>query len=133
MAEGDRFGFRLPPFRLPAFFPETLELTLPVPSRHRGPAVASGWVLGVALLIDVLDAVVLATLSGPELLARSFVVAVFGVVLAGGIGAVAVWELFAVLAGYAVLTAFPTASLLLVIRARRTQRDSGPSRPDHQW
>lgn len=133
MAEGDRFGFRLPPFRLPAFFPETLELRLPVPGRPRGPPVASGWVLGFALLIDVLDVVVLATVAGPELLARSFVVGVFGVVLAGGLGVVAVWELFAVLAGFAGLTAFPTVSILLVIRARRSNRDSGPSRPDHQW
>ena len=122
MADDDRrFGFRLPPFRLPAFFPDDFELSFPLPGRVRGRPVGSGWVLVFALLVDVLDVVLAMSVVGPVLVARSFVVFVFALVVADAMGLLAVWELLAVLSGYATITAVPSLTVLVVLRAVRAR------------
>ncbi|UWG48837.1 hypothetical protein HSRCO_2575 [Halanaeroarchaeum sp. HSR-CO] len=119
-----RFGFRLPPFRLPEFFPDDFEVVLPVPGRFRGRPVGTRWVLAVALLVDLVDALLVLTVVGPALLARSFVVFVISLAVAGAVGLVAVWELVAVLIGYQALTLVPSVTVLVVVRARYTDVDA---------
>ena len=128
MADDDRrFGFRLPPFRLPAFFPNDFELSFPIPGRIRGRPVGTGWVLVFALLVDALDAVLALSVVGPALFARSFVVFVLAVVVADVVGLLAVWEVLAVLSGHAAITAFPSLTVLVVLRAVRAH-DSDQAR-----
>lgn len=114
-----RFGFRLPPFRLPAFFPEDFHVSLPVPGRVRGRPVGTGWVLVFALAVDVIDALLALSVAGPALLGRSFVVFVLSLSVADALGLLAVWELVAVLAGAPTPTAFPTVTFLVLVRAWR--------------
>ncbi|MFW6265267.1 MAG: hypothetical protein ACOC2A_00645 [Halanaeroarchaeum sp.] len=116
-----RLGFRLPPFRLPAFFPDDFEVVLPVPGRVRGRPVGTRWVLAVAVLVDLLDALLALTVAGPALLARSFVVFVLSLAVASAVGLAAVWELLAVLTGYQTVTVFPSVTVLVVLRARYTE------------
>ncbi|WP_050049078.1 hypothetical protein [Halanaeroarchaeum sulfurireducens] len=119
MSDDDRRRrFRLPPFRLPEFFPPDFELVLPVPGRVGGRTVGTEWVLAIALLVDVIDALLALTIAGPALLARSFAVVVLTVAIASGFGVLSVWELVAVLTGAPVLTAFPSTTVLFVLRAR---------------
>ena len=119
MSDDDRRRrFRLPPFRLPEFFPPDFELVLPIPGRVRGRSVGAGRVLAIALLVDVVDALLALTIAGPALLARSFVVVVLTVAVASGFGLLSVWELVAVLTGAPVLTAVPSTTALFVLRAR---------------
>lgn len=113
-----RFGFRLPPFRLPEFFPDDFEVILPVPGRVRGRPVGTAWVLAFALLVDLLDALLVLTAAGPVLLARSFAVFVLSLAVARAVGLASVWEFVAVLTGYPALTAFPSVTVLVVVRAR---------------
>ncbi|MGM0399104.1 MAG: hypothetical protein ACQEQY_08955 [Halobacteriota archaeon] len=122
--DGRRFGFRLPPFRLPEFFPDDFEVVLPVPGRARGRPVGTRWVLAVALLVDLVDALLALTVVGPALLARSFAVFVLSLAVASAVGLVAVWELVAVLSGHQLLTVVPSMTLLVVVRARYTDVDA---------
>ncbi|MFW5938112.1 MAG: hypothetical protein ACOCSN_04135 [Halanaeroarchaeum sp.] len=118
MADDDgRFGLRLPPFRLPAFFPDDFELVFPVPGRPRGRPLGTRWVLIFAIVVDFVDAVLALTVSGPPLAARSFVAFVFAVIVANVPGLLAIWEVLAVLAGTPSLTVFPSVTVLVVLRA----------------
>lgn len=113
-----RFGFRLPPFRLPEFFPDDFEVVLPLPARVRGRRVGTRWVLVFALVVDVLDALLVLTVTGPVLLARSFVVFVLAIAVASTLGLLAVWEFVAVLMGASGLTVVPSVTVLVIGRAR---------------
>lgn len=113
-----RFTFRLPPFRLPSFFPADFELVFPVPGRSRRRPVGARWVVVFAVVVDVLDAVLATTVGGPILVARSFAVFALAVAVARTVGLVAVWELVATLVGAASITAFPSVTVLLLVRAR---------------
>ena len=124
MADDDpRFGFRLPPFRLPSFFPEDFELVFPVPGRVRGRPLGTRWVLVFAILVDVVDAVLALTVTGPVLAGRSFVVFVLAVVVAKDLGLVAIWEVLAVLTGATTITIVPSVTVLVVARALREAGD----------
>lgn len=124
MADDDRrFGFRLPPFRLPAFFPDDFELVFPVPGHDRGRPLGTRWVLVFAIVIDVVDAVLALAMSGPALAGRSFVVFVLAVVVAKNLGLVAIWEVLAVLTGATTITIAPSLTVLVVARALREAGD----------
>lgn len=116
--DDSRFTFRLPPFRLPSFFPADFELVFPVPGRIRRRPVGARWAVVFAVVVDVLDAVLATTLAGPALVARSFAVFAIAVAMARVAGLVAVWELVAALMGAASITAFPSVTALLLVRAR---------------
>lgn len=116
--DGDRSRFRLPPIRLPPFFPEDFELVFPAAGRVSGARLGARGVLGLAVLLDVLDAVLALTASGPILLARSFVGFVLAVVVAGPFGLLVVWEPVAVLLGYPGATVLPSVLVAVVLRAR---------------
>ncbi|MFB6132532.1 MAG: hypothetical protein ABEJ44_03910 [Halanaeroarchaeum sp.] len=119
-----RFSFRLPPFRLPAFFPADFELVLPAPGQSRRRPVGARWVVAFALLVDVVDAMLAATVGGPALVARSFAVFGLAIAIARTVGLVTVWELVATLIGAATVTAFPSVTVLLLVRARLLDEES---------
>lgn len=115
-----RLSLKLPPFRLPEFFPPDFELRLPIPGAPSGPRVGARTMLVACILFDVLDAVLSLTVDLPLVGGTR---AVGGLVLAGSVanvgGLAYGWELVAVLLGAPELTVFPTLTVLLVLRARR--------------
>ena len=117
--ETGRLSFRLPPFRLPEFFPPEFELRFPIPGGHRGRRVGARTVLVACLAFDTFDAV-LALLVGSQLVggARAFGGLVLAATVADLVGLAYSWELLAVLLGYPELTAFPSLTVLLFLRAR---------------
>lgn len=115
-----RFSLRLPPFRLPAFFPPDFELRFPIPGSPSGPRVGARTVLLACIAFDVVDAVLAFTAGSPLV---GGVRALGGLVLAASVadvvGLAYGWELLAVLLGVPTLTAFPSLTALLVLAARR--------------
>lgn len=112
-------SFRLPPFRLPEFFPPEFELSFPIPGSHPGRRVSARTVLVACIAFDAFDAV-MALLVGSQLVggARAFGGLVLAATVTDVLGLAYSWELLAVLVGYPELTAFPTLTVLLFLRAR---------------
>lgn len=116
----NRLSLRLPPFRLPEFFPPDFELHLPIPGAPSGRRVSARTVLVACLLFDLFDAILALTVGHPLV---GGVRAFGGLALAGTVANVAGlaygWELLAGLLGAPELTAFPSLTTLLVLQARR--------------
>jgi hypothetical protein len=120
--DGDDGGirFRLPPITLPdAAFPSDLQVRLPAPYTDRERGVSGGHLLAATLAVDALDAVLALAVADP--------VVTWLRVLAGILAAAAVtgvyatlyaWEAAAVAAGLGWLSAFPSVTGLLLLRAR---------------
>ena len=114
-----RLSLHLPPFRLPEFFPPEFELSFPIPGSHRGRRAGARTVLVACLAFDAFDAV-LALLVGSPLVGgvRAFGGLVLAATVADLVGLAYSWELLAALLGYPELTAFPSLTVLLLLRAR---------------
>ena len=114
-----RLSFRLPPFRLPEFFPPDFELRFPIPGIARKRRVSARTVLVACLAFDLFDAVVAILVTSPLVGgARAFGGLVLAASVVDAVGLVYSWELLAVLLGYPELTAFPSLTVLLFLRAR---------------
>lgn len=113
-------SFRLPPIRLPEFFPPDFELRLPIPGGSHGGQVSARTVLVACIAFDAFDAVV-ALLVGSQLVggARAVGGLALAATVAGVTGLAYGWELLAVLLGYPELTAVPSLTVLLVLYARK--------------
>lgn len=113
-------SLRLPPFRLPEFFPPDFELRFPIPGRRSGRSVDARTVLLACLAFDLVDAILALTVGSTVV---GGVRAFGGLALAGSVanvlGLAYGWELLAVLLGAPELTVFPTLTVLLVLRARQ--------------
>lgn len=121
--EGSQTGglsLRLPPFRLPEFFPPDFVLRFPIPGGLQRRRVSARTVLLACIAFDVVDAVA-ALVVGSQLVGGAR--AIGGLVLAATVASVTGlaygWELLAVLLGYPVLTVFPSLTVLLILHARR--------------
>ena len=115
------FSFTLPPLKLPnVAFPKDLRVRLPSPDHRRVSEVSLRNVLIVAVLVDLLDAVLL-FVAGPPLLAwtRVGVGTLLAFVLVGLPGLLYAWEGVAVLAGVGWLSAVPSATALVLARLLR--------------
>lgn len=115
------FSFRLPPLKFPsAVFPENLRFVLPPPGREHDVEVRPRNVLVVAVLVDLLDAA--AILLGVDPLVSWLRVGtgtVLAVVLVGALGLLYAWEALALALGMGWLGVVPSATLLVLSRARR--------------
>lgn len=115
------FSFTLPPIKLPDLtFPSDLRFRLPPPGHDWDSEVRPRNVLVVAVVVDLLDAALL-FVAGPALIAWIRAVAGTGlaVVLVGLPGLLYAWEGLAVLAGVGWLSAFPSATALVLARSLR--------------
>jgi hypothetical protein len=116
---GDRsssgLGFSLPPIRLPPFFPADFRLRFPLVGRLRA-ATTPRRALLAALLFDAADAALALTTGPPVAYVRTVAGTLVAGVLAGPGGAVAAWEVAAVLLGAPAATLFPTVAALVVVR-----------------
>jgi hypothetical protein len=119
--DGGGIRFWLPPLTLPeAVFPSDLRVSLPAPGVERRVSLSGARLLVAALAFDAFDAAFALWATDP--------VVVWGRVL-GGIGVAALatgvyatlyaWEAAAVAAGFSALTAFPSLTVLLLLRGRR--------------
>lgn len=114
------FSFRLPAFELPDFFPPDFDLRLPVPGARPGRRVDARTVFAVCVAFDVLDAVLALAVTAPPVAgARTLGGLLLAASATHSLGLAYGWELLAVALGYPPLTAFPTLTALLVIRASR--------------
>lgn len=111
-----RFTFRLPPIRLPPLFPDVIHLGLPVPGFRGGRRVSSAWVLVVCLGFDLFDAGLALTASGPVDVVRTVGGTAIAVVVADWVGLLYLWEVVAVLFGFATVTVVPTLGALVLYR-----------------
>ena len=115
------FSFTLPPLKLPnVAFPKHLQVRLPPPAYDRELDVQPRTLLIVAVLVDLLDAVLM-FVAGPPLLewVRVVVGTAVALVFVGLTGLLYVWEGVAVLAGVGWLSVFPSATTLVLARALR--------------
>lgn len=109
---GHRWGFRLPPIRLPTVH---LPPFGPIPGRARGVRIGGRRALAVAALIDVGDAAAaLAGVGDPFL--RAIVVLAVAVALVGRFGLLTSWEVGAVLLGVPRATVVPSVLAVVVLR-----------------
>ena len=116
----DRLSFRLPPFRLPAFFPPDFELRFPVPVGPPARRIDARTVLLACLVFDLVDGL-LAVFVGSSVVGavRSLGGLALAAIVADLLGLVYGWELLAVLLGAPELTALPSLTVLLLAHARR--------------
>lgn len=116
------FGFSLPPISLPVVrLPRLLQaFRMPEPPEKvdRPERVRTSRVLLVVALADALDAAAVLW-AGPATLpwVRAAAGTLLSAVLAGPVGLLYAWELFAVLGGIGWATLAPTATLLVAARA----------------
>ena len=125
MPEDDRdrgFPFRLPPIRLPPLFPDRLRIVLPVPGYRHERSLSSGWILLVALLFDLLDAILALFTAGPVDLVRTVGGTFLSILVAGWAGAIYGWEVLAVAIGFPAFTAFPSLAVLVIVELLRARR-----------
>lgn len=119
--DSDGFSFTLPPIKLPnVAFPTDLRLRLPPPGHDWDTEIRPRNVLVVAVVVDLLDAALL-FVAGPPVVAWVRPVAGTGLALAlvGLPGLLYAWEGVAVLAGVGWLSAFPSATALVLARLLR--------------
>lgn len=115
-------GFRLPPIRLPPFFPKDFEIAFPIPGKPRSAEVSTGVVFAACVFFDVADAV-LALVAGDAIGAVRTVSGTFlASMVAGPLGVLYAWEFAAVLLGANWATAVPSLTLLLVLHSLRGVR-----------
>lgn len=115
------FRFTLPPITLPPMFPEDFRFVIPA-VRRRTDGVATRTVLGLAVVLDTLDAALaLGAASGDPALhwVRVGVGTLLAVVLVGTRGLAYGWEVLAVAGGLAAPTALPTLTALVLLGLRR--------------
>ena len=115
------FSFTLPPIKLPnVAFPKNLQVRLPPPAYDRELDVSARTLLLVAVLVDLLDAA-LVFVAIPALAEwiRPVAGTVVALVFVGLPGLLYAWEGVAVLAGVGWLSAFPSATALVLARALR--------------
>lgn len=106
-------SFSLPPITLPPLFPDHMEIRLPVPGFRYATRLSSGWVLLVALGFDVADALFVSATTGWVALLRTLGGLLIAVSLARGVGLLYLWEVLAVLLGYASVTVAPTLGAIV--------------------
>jgi hypothetical protein len=116
------FSFSLPPILLPDVrLPERIRLVFPTPDPpekvSKPTRVRVSWVLFGAVLADALDAFAVVW-AGPATLpwVRATLGLLLAVVLAGGLGLLYAWELFAILGGVGWLSVAPTLTALVLGR-----------------
>jgi hypothetical protein len=116
------FSFSLPPILLPDVqLPERIRLAFPTPDPPekvlKPTRVRVSWVLFGVVLADALDAFAVVW-AGPATLpwVRAALGVVLAVVLAGGLGLLYAWELFAILGGVGWLSVAPTLTALVLGR-----------------
>lgn len=112
---GGGLGFSLPPVRLPPLFPEDLRVVFLLPGRPGGVAVSRRGLLAAAAVFDLVDAALALSVGTPVVAwGRTVAGALLASLFVGGYGALAVWEVAAVAAGYPALTVAPTLSALVL-------------------
>ena len=118
---GDSGGLslKLPPIRLPDFFPEDFRVLWPA-GGDPSPRASPRTVLAACALFDVVDAVLALTVDAPLV---TGVRTVGGSLAAAGafglLGVPYLWEPVAALLGYGSLTVFPSLTALLFVRSLR--------------
>lgn len=118
--DGGGFRFRLPPIKLPdAAFPSDLQVRLPAPHVDRERGLSGGHLLAATLAVDALDAVLALAVADPIV---TWLRVLAGVGVAASVTGVYAtfyaWEAAAVAAGLGWLSAFPSVTALLLVRAR---------------
>lgn len=118
----NRLSLRLPPFRLPAFFPPDFRLRVPIPGRLPSRRVSARTVLLACLTFDLVDALLAVVVGTPIVgVVRSVGGLLLAATVAELLGLVYGWELLAVLLGVPEVTVLPTLTILLLVHARTTQ------------
>jgi hypothetical protein len=120
---GDDSGglsLKLPPIRVPSFFPEEFQVLWPGGGDGPRPAVSPRTVAFACVAFDAVDALLALTVDAPLVAgARTVGGALAAAGAFGLLGLPYLWEPVAALLGFGSLTAFPTLSSLLVVRALR--------------
>lgn len=123
--ESGGLSFRLPPFRLPEFFPPDYQIRLPVPGLRPTHRIDARTLLVACLVFDVVDAALALTVGAPLVgVVRSTGGLILAGVFADVLGLLYGWELLAVLLGVPELTVVPTLTILLLVHARNSGTSS---------
>lgn len=113
-------SLKLPPVRLPAFFPEDFRVLWPGGGDDPRSRVSPRTVAFACVAFDVADAILALTVDAPLV---AGVRTVGGALTAAGafglLGLPYLWEPVAALLGFGSLTAFPSLTALLVVRSLR--------------